>query len=36
MGMTVGEGFDHVGDMVPAIVDGALETLSKLGSTAGG
>jgi aminoglycoside phosphotransferase (APT) family kinase protein len=36
MGMTVGEGFDHVGEMVPAIVDGALETLSKLGSTAGG
>jgi aminoglycoside phosphotransferase (APT) family kinase protein len=36
MGMTVGEGFDHVGDMVPAIVDGALDTLSKLGSTAGG
>jgi len=36
MGMTVGEGFDHVGEMVPAIVDGALDTLSKLGSTAGG
>ena len=36
MGMTVGEGFDAVGETVPAIVDGALATLSKLGSTAGG
>src|SRR5207302_2296274 len=36
MGMTVGEGFGQVGEMVPAIVDGALDTLSKLGSTAGG
>jgi aminoglycoside phosphotransferase (APT) family kinase protein len=36
MGMTVGEGFDSVGAMVPAIVDGALETLAKLGSKAGG
>ena len=29
MGMTVGEGFDTVGGTVPAIVDGALETLSR-------
>jgi aminoglycoside phosphotransferase (APT) family kinase protein len=30
MGMTVGEGFDTVGAAVPGIVDGALETLSRL------
>lgn len=33
MGMTVGEGFDTVGAAVPGIVDGALETLSRLRST---
>ena len=33
MGMTVGEGFDTVGAAVPGIVDGALETLSRLPDT---
>lgn len=30
MGMTVGEGFESVGTMVPVIVDGALETLQRV------
>jgi aminoglycoside phosphotransferase (APT) family kinase protein len=30
MGMTVGEGFDSVGEMVPGIVDGALATLRNV------
>jgi aminoglycoside phosphotransferase (APT) family kinase protein len=30
MGMTVGEGFDTVGTMVPVIVDSALETLQRM------
>ncbi|HEX6539879.1 MAG TPA: phosphotransferase family protein [Candidatus Dormibacteraeota bacterium] len=30
MGMTVGEGFDTVGAMVPIIVDGALQTLRRM------
>jgi aminoglycoside phosphotransferase (APT) family kinase protein len=34
MGMTVGEGFDRMGDMVPLIVQGALDTASRL-TTAG-
>jgi aminoglycoside phosphotransferase (APT) family kinase protein len=33
MGMTVGKGFDTVGAAVPGIVDGALDTLSRLPST---
>jgi aminoglycoside phosphotransferase (APT) family kinase protein len=35
MGMTVGEGFETMGEMVPAIVDGGLEALGRLGSTRG-
>jgi len=35
-GMTVGEGFEGIGGMVPPIVDGALETLQHLTTTAGG
>lgn len=31
MGMTVGDGFDTVGTMVPVIVDGALQTLQGMG-----
>ena len=29
LGMTVGEGFETIGEMVPPIVDGALETLQR-------
>ena len=36
MGMTVGEGFETMGEMVPAIVEGGLEALARLGSTEGG
>jgi aminoglycoside phosphotransferase (APT) family kinase protein len=36
MGMTVGEGFETMGEMVPAIVQGGLEALDRLGSTEGG
>jgi aminoglycoside phosphotransferase (APT) family kinase protein len=36
MGMTVGEGFETMGEMVPAIVQGGLEALDRLGSTQGG
>jgi aminoglycoside phosphotransferase (APT) family kinase protein len=36
MGMTVGEGFETMGEMVPAIVDSGLEALDRLGSSAGG
>jgi len=36
MGMTVGEGFETMGEMVPAIVDSGLEALGRLGSTGGG
>lgn len=32
MGMTVGEGFETVGEMVPVIVDGALQTLQGMTS----
>jgi aminoglycoside phosphotransferase (APT) family kinase protein len=35
MGMTVGEGFETMGEMVPAIVDGGLEALGRLGSARG-
>ncbi|MBV8194938.1 MAG: phosphotransferase, partial [Candidatus Dormibacteraeota bacterium] len=33
MGMTVGDGFDDIGRMVPPIVDGALDTLQHLAAT---
>jgi aminoglycoside phosphotransferase (APT) family kinase protein len=36
MGMTVGEGFETMGEMVPAIVDSGLEALGRLRSTEGG
>ena len=36
MGMTVGEGFETMGEMVPAIVDGGLAALDRLGSAEGG
>jgi aminoglycoside phosphotransferase (APT) family kinase protein len=36
MGMTVGEGFETMGEMVPAIVDSGLLALDRLGSTEGG
>jgi len=36
MGMTVGEGFETMGEMVPAIVGSGLEALGRLGSTEGG
>jgi aminoglycoside phosphotransferase (APT) family kinase protein len=36
MGMTVGEGFETMGEMVPAIVDGGLVALDKLGAAQGG
>ena len=36
MGMTVGEGFETMGEMVPAIVDSGLEALGRLRSTKGG
>jgi aminoglycoside phosphotransferase (APT) family kinase protein len=36
MGMTVGEGFETMGEMVPSIVAGGLEALARLGSTGGG
>ena len=36
MGMTVGEGFETMGEMVPAIVDSGLEALDRLGSSEGG
>jgi aminoglycoside phosphotransferase (APT) family kinase protein len=36
MGMTVGEGFETMGEMVPAIVDSGLLALDRLGSTQGG
>jgi aminoglycoside phosphotransferase (APT) family kinase protein len=35
MGMTVGEGFETMGDMVPAIVEGGLDALARLGSNGG-
>ena len=36
MGMTVGEGFETMGEMVPAIVESGLVALDRLGSTEGG
>jgi aminoglycoside phosphotransferase (APT) family kinase protein len=36
MGMTVGEGFETMGEMVPSIVEGGLEALTRLDSTGGG
>jgi aminoglycoside phosphotransferase (APT) family kinase protein len=36
MGMTVGEGFETMGEMVPAIVDGGLAALDRLHSSEGG
>lgn len=36
MGMTVGEGFETMGEMVPAIVDSGLAALDRLGSAQGG
>ncbi len=36
MGMTVGEGFEAMGEMVPAIVEGGLDALARLGSSEGG
>jgi len=36
MGMTVGEGFETMGEMVPAIVDSGLVALDRLGSAQGG
>ena len=36
MGMTFGEGFDTMGELVPSIVQGGLEALDRLGSTEGG
>jgi aminoglycoside phosphotransferase (APT) family kinase protein len=36
MGMTVGEGFERMGQMVPLIVDSGLRALVRLGSTKGG
>jgi aminoglycoside phosphotransferase (APT) family kinase protein len=36
MGMTVGEGFETMGEMVPAIVESGLDALARLGSTEGG
>jgi aminoglycoside phosphotransferase (APT) family kinase protein len=36
MGMTVGEGFEGIGGMVPPIVEGALDTLRRLAPAAGG
>jgi aminoglycoside phosphotransferase (APT) family kinase protein len=36
LGMTVGEGFDRMGELVPMVVDGALETAQRLAPTAGG
>ena len=35
MGMTVGEGFERMGEMVPAIVEGGLDALDRLGSSGG-
>jgi aminoglycoside phosphotransferase (APT) family kinase protein len=35
MGMTVGEGFEGMGEMVPAIVEGGLEALARLDATRG-
>ena len=35
MGMTVGEGFETMGKMVPAIVESGLTSLARLGSTGG-
>ncbi len=35
MGMTVGEGFETMGEMVPAIVEGGLEALARLDSSGG-
>jgi len=36
MGMTVGEGFETMGEMVPAVVDSGLAALDRLGSAQGG
>jgi aminoglycoside phosphotransferase (APT) family kinase protein len=36
MGMTVGEGFETMGEMVPAIVESGLVALDRLGTTQGG
>lgn len=36
MGMTVGEGFETMGEMVPAIVESGLVALDKLGAAQGG
>ena len=36
MGMTVGEGFETMGEMVPAIVEGGLDALARWHSRAGG
>jgi aminoglycoside phosphotransferase (APT) family kinase protein len=35
MGMTVGEGFDAIGGVVPGIVDGALETMNNFAHSTG-
>jgi aminoglycoside phosphotransferase (APT) family kinase protein len=35
MGMTVGEGFETMGEMVPAIVEGGLDALARLGASGG-
>ena len=36
MGMTVGEGFETMGEMVPAIVESGLVALDRLGPAQGG
>jgi aminoglycoside phosphotransferase (APT) family kinase protein len=36
LGMTVGEGFDRMGELVPLVVDGALETAQRLTPASGG
>jgi hypothetical protein len=36
MGMTVGEGFETMGEMVPAVVESGLVALDRLGTTQGG
>ncbi len=36
MGMTVGEGFETMGEMVPAVVESGLTALERLRSTEGG
>jgi hypothetical protein len=36
MGMTVGEGFETMGEMVPAVVESGLAALARLRSNQGG